>query len=90
MDIYDLAEKIDTLSKRGYHVHYKVIIIVHTSNQEVEQLVEIHLKNLNTENEYVGSLSYLTLNDMYRSVYDWLYTYEGIDAMIMNGGEPLE
>ena len=87
MDIYDLAEKIDTLSKRGYHVHY----IVHTSDDKInEQRVEIHLKNLSTENEYVGTLSYLTLDDMYQSMFDWLYTHEGIDAMIMNGGEPLE
>lgn len=90
MGIYDLAEKIDTLSKRGYHVHYKVIIIVHTSNQKIEQLVEVHLKNLNTENEYVGSLSYLTLDDMYQSMFDWLYTHERIDATIMNGGKSLE
>lgn len=86
MCIYDLAEKINALSKRGYHVHY----IVHTSDQKVEQLVEVHLKNLNTENEYVGSLSYLTLDDMYQSMFDWLYMHEGIDATIMNGGKPLE
>lgn len=92
MDIYDLTEKIDTLSKRGYHVHYIVHVhyIIHTSNQEVEQLVEVHLKNLNTENEYVGTLSYLTLNDMYQSIYEWLYTHEEIDTTIMNGGKPLE
>lgn len=86
MDIYDLAEKIDSLSERGYHVNY----VVHTSNQEGEQFVIVRLKNLNTENEYVGSLSYLTLNDMYRFIYDWLCLYEGIDATIMNGGKPLE
>ena len=86
MDIYDLAEKINALNEKGYHVHY----IVHTSDQKVEQLVEIHLKNLNTENEYVGSLSYLSLDDMYQSMFDWLYTHEGSDTAIMNGGKPLE
>lgn len=86
MGIYDLAGKINELSERGYHVHY----IVHTSNLKVEQLVEVHLKNLNTENEYVGTLSYITIDNMYQSIYEWLYTYEGIDAMIMNGGKPLE
>lgn len=86
MGIYDLAGKINELSEKGYHVHY----IVHTSNQKIEQLVEVHLKNLNTENEYVGTLSYVTIDDMYQSIYEWLYTYEGIDAMIMNGGKPLE